>query len=561
MSALSSLQLLSFEYAKMPNDTYLTGFATVPALQTLSLIAIPNVTFAAIFRNLSVLSIDGYIAAGFILPARWDPFQNLTSLTLRGRLQSGGFPSGFFNLPKLVTLRLELTSGPEVIAIPPDISNLTRVESIYLYGSYIGGSIPPLSTFPYLKSYTQTFTRLNVPDITGALLLESFTAQYSTVTVTMPSVGPAGTPSLKSFVLTQISGGSSSFPWPVVNVTNLEYLTMSYANVEGSIPDYIFGPSLRSISLVSLMINGSIPETLSTATNLTSIYLYSLPNLKGDLPCRAGGLPNLTSLAISTTGISSLDSEYEFTPLTTLSLFDNAMFSLPDVVTRMTSLQVLSFSTTNFSAQAFPDLSRLSQLRSLSLVANIVSQLPTYFTSLNQLSLTRTSITGLLDQRVIANLTSLYIASNTGVFTLPPLSRDCRLTDLTLTNSGIVGPIPPQIFNCSNLGRLYLYGNQFGPVVPKEIFKLPSLDYAYLDMNRFSELENSTGDGLHFGYAIGLSQNNFSGPVTPEIVSTVSSNFRYFDLRSNRLECPQKSIAAAQATWNKQGLYFSSAYV
>lgn len=267
-----------------------------------------NCTFVNELPRLSELVMDGSAGLGFSLPPDLGGCLNLTSLTVLGRVL-GEFPPNFFSAPRLRDLYVSLIvgySGPTLV--PVSIANLTELETVFIAGTSIGGDFPALYRFPRLKTFVIQATQMNVPDFTGCQQLETFSFDFGIGTRSLPTIGPAGTPNLKSFMLRGVSA-SVKVPWPLRNCSNIETINLASVSITGPIAPEIFTPALREFNLYRVEVNGSLPSTMRHATGLQRISLSELPFLVGDLPSPVGGFPNLTRLELQGVGITGLDLE------------------------------------------------------------------------------------------------------------------------------------------------------------------------------------------------------------------------------------------------------------
>lgn len=126
-----------------------------------------------------------------------------------------------------------------------------------------------------------------------------------------------------------------------VSNVDLSGLTAVYGGVPAS-----FGamPSLTTLSLVSMALDGTISEGLGNA-DLTTFTVHNNPNLHGTIPSDLGLLTGLSSLQLDSMALSGpVPSELGLlTALTSLSLKDNYALSgtLPQELSGLTNLATL----------------------------------------------------------------------------------------------------------------------------------------------------------------------------------------------------------------------------
>jgi len=96
----------------------------------------------------------------------------------------------------------------------------------------------------------------------------------------------------------------------------------------------------------------------------------------------------------------------------------------------------------------------------------------------------------------LSNLTSLQLSGNQLTGPLPPeLGNLTNLTTLRLASNQLTGPLPPELGNLTNLTTLYGYSNQLTGAIPPELGNLASLNTLHLSNNQLTgtlppELEN-----------------------------------------------------------------------
>ncbi|MEH2170527.1 MAG: COR domain-containing protein, partial [Nostoc sp.] len=173
-------------------------------------------------------------------------------------------------------------------------------------------------------------------------------------------------------------------------------------------------------------------------------------------------LSNLTTLSLDNNQLSSLPPEFsQLSNLTTLSLDNNQLSSLPPEFSQLSNLTTLYLDNNQLSSLP-PEFSQLSNLTRLSLDNNQLSSLPSEFSQLS-------------------NLTRLDLDNNQ-LSSLPPeFSQLSNLTELYLNNNQL-SSLPPEFSQLSNLTRLYLDNNQLSSL-PPEFSQLSNLRRLVLDNN------------------------------------------------------------------------------
>lgn len=115
-------------------------------------------------------------------------------------------------------------------------------------------------------------------------------------------------------------------------------------------------------------------------------------------------------------------------------------------------------------------------------------------------------------------------------------SRHNRVTELDVSDMGLVGTIPPEIGNLSSLVSLEMTGNSFHGHIPLSIFNMSSLEIVSLTNNRLSgslPMDICSHGRLQRLQVLVLTQNNLYGEIPSslgqclqlQVVSLLSNNF------------------------------------
>ncbi|CAJ1945977.1 unnamed protein product [Cylindrotheca closterium] len=352
-------------------------------------------------------------------------------------------------------------------------------------------------------------------------------------------------------------------------LTHLERLDVFTNDLTGTLPSELgLLTKLTFLGYAQNAHTGTIPTEVGQLTALEKLLLWQ-NQLTGSIPSEIGLLSDLGEINLQENNLfGSLPSELgALTKLTRLTLFTNYFSgSLPAEISLMTSLTNIVM-TQNSLTGAIPDLSKLSNLDTLILFANLLSgplpttelsKLPTLFT----LNLSTNEFSGTIPQEW-AELTSLYwmiVNKNQLTGTIPEFLGTSYpdLNRLVLDENQLVGSIPDSFANLSNMarlrlqsnqltgelkpevfggwtsmGQLYLSYNQFNGTLPSEIGMLSDMDYFEASGNQFSgqlpdELWTNTNMNTLY-----LDNNQFTGSVPTEI--GLLSNMLYMDLTGNNL--------------------------
>ncbi|MBN1121934.1 MAG: S8 family serine peptidase, partial [Anaerolineae bacterium] len=176
---------------------------------------------------------------------------HVTAIALYYNQLSGPIPPELEDLSNLESLKLDRNqlTGP----IPPELGNLANLSLLHLYANQLTGSIPP--ELGNLSNLVQ----LNL----------------------------------------ERSGLTGEIPSELSNLTNLERLILWQNELTGPIPIELAGlTNLTTLDLGDNKLNGPIPSELGNLTNLEWLHL-GYNQLNGPIPPELGSLPNLEGLALS----------------------------------------------------------------------------------------------------------------------------------------------------------------------------------------------------------------------------------------------------------------------
>ena len=214
-----------------------------------------------------------------------------------------------------------------------------------------------------------------------------------------------------------------------------------------------------SLSLNGL--NGEIPRELGELTNLKTLAL-SVNYLSGELPAELGNLSNLEEIYL---------------------LANNLSGEIPREFGNLNSLRVLSLANNLLSGPIPPELGRLPNLNVLSVFSGrnqFTGCIPSGFSDIRSNDFDQTDLPLCeFDSELIAldreNLVALYLATggqnwkdNSFWLTDEPVYRWYgvttngigRVVNLGLPDNGLIGQIPSDIVNLSELVGLDLSGNR-----------------------------------------------------------------------------------------------------
>jgi hypothetical protein len=119
------------------------------------------------------------------------------------------------------------------------------------------------------------------------------------------------------------------------------------------------------------------------------------------------------------------------------------------------------------------------------------------------------NLTNLTDLKLLGNQLSGAIPTEIGNLT--------NLTDLSLLDNQLSGAIPTEIGNLTNLTNLYLFDNQLSGAIPTEIGNLTNLEWLGLGTNQLSGAIPTEIGNLANLIILHLTSNQLSGAIPTEI--------------------------------------------
>ena len=293
-----------------------------------------------------------------------------------------------------LSLGLNQLSG----SIPPELGNLTNLQSLFLNQNQLSGSIPPelgnLVNLQDLRLYNNNQLSGSIPPQLGNL-------------TNLQSLRLSGN---------QLSG---SIPLELSNLVNLQDLGLAGNQLSGSIPPELGNlVYLQDLGLSNNQLTGSIPPELGNLTNLQGLWLHN-NQLTGSIPTELGNLINLRDLGLISNQLSG---------------------SIPPELGNLTNLRDLGLGYNQLSGGIPPELGNLVSLRWLNLNSNELSG----------------SIPPQLGD--LANLESLHLTNNQLSGSIPPeLGNLVSLRLLSLWDNQLSGALPGTLTNLVNLDTFWFH--------------------------------------------------------------------------------------------------------
>nr|XP_048317864.1 receptor-like protein 43 isoform X3 [Ziziphus jujuba var. spinosa] len=390
---------------------------------------------------------------------------------------------------------------------------------------------------------------------------------------------------LKSLDLSSNEDLQSEIPSRIGNLTNLNYLNLSYSFWYQQIPKTIsLLNKLLILDLSDIYAESSNLSMFKNLTRLEELYLdginmstsrnewgqalsSSLPNLRvlSLISCSLSGPIDKSLAKLQYLSVVQLDSNdlsssevpkffANFSNLTTLSLSGCSLYGMfPKEIFQVPTLRILDISVNELLSGSLPEFPLDSDLQSLVLhLTNFSGSLPVSIGNLGQLSrldIFYCQFSGSLPKSMtnLTQLVHLDLSSNMFTVPIPSFNMSKNLIEIDLSDNSLNGNIPSSLFALPSLERIDLSNNQFSGVVEFPNVSSSVLNSVYLSGNNLQVLNSidlssnklqgtipSSLFALPSLEEIDLANNQFTG--VDEFPNVSSSVLNSIDLSSNKLQ-------------------------
>ena len=290
---------------------------------------------------------------------------------------------------------------------------------------------------------------------------------------------------------------TDQIPREVILLESLrEFVVTSNPSMGGTIAPELFQiPAIEVVNLGSNGLTGPLPEAVGQAKRLRFLNLEG-NNLSGRITSSLDGAESLSYLNLQSNGFLGEVPDTLFgAPLQELYLSDNVLTgTLPIAMGQATDLRILEFGTNLFDGPIVTQIGRLTNLETLSIIdlPNVRGRLPAEFGSLSklqELTITNTGIFGPIPStwRGMEQIETMIMNDNALRNELPvELGFLTKLRVLRLSNNLFTGAIPAEMSFMESLQQLHLNDNSLTGDIPIDFTILSKLEVLRLDGNELA---------------------------------------------------------------------------
>ncbi len=499
--------------------------------------------------HLEQLSLGNNQLSGTI-PAELAGLTSIRGFYLWGNQLTGSIPAW---LGERTTLQgISLSSNQLSGTIPANLAQLTQLASLHLSGNQLSGTIPAaLATLPALthlhlqynqltgavpqalldKTFTEFFYNNNPFDLTNPLEREALLALHASTngaawTNKTGWGGAAGTECSwfgvscsDGHVVRLVLGGNQlagTLPAELGNLTSLTELSLGNNQLTGTLPQAMTGmTALQHLYLWGNQFSGPLPAWLSELDTLKALSL-SANQFSGPIPAELGDLDLLETLHLSGNQLSGEipASLAGLANLRELFLAYNQLIGyVPEGLEEIDNLQV---NNNPFSTESVADREALDALYAATDGEHWLNQtgwsneLPGTLCTRYGVSCINGRVSALNLQIVIGG-----IARGNGlVGPLPPeLAQLTELRNLTLPHNELQGPLPDIFASLPQLRSLNLSGNRLTGTLPDSLGSLTQMQHLQLGGNQLTGSIPASLGNLTAMLTLNLSFNQLSGGI------------------------------------------------
>lgn len=468
---------------------------------------------------------------------------DVVSVNLSGFNLSGNFPADFCRISSLRSLDISLNYIGDRISAEA-MSRCSHLVYLNVSTNNFVGRLPGFPVpFPNLTILDFSFNNfsgdvpesfVNMPNLqflsVGSNLLNGSVPDFL-----------ANLTELTQLVLAVNLFRPAPLPARIGQLTKLENLVASYANLAGEIPNSIGDlVSIRSLDLSHNSLTGKIPATIGKLQKVEQVELFD-NQLSGELPDLFSNLTSLLRFDASQNNLAgTIPQSLAALPLQSLHLNDNSLEGeIPNILSENPNLAELRLFNNSLSGAVPQFLGMNSDLQEIDVSNNkLEGELPPnlcYRKKLQHLVLFQNSFSGTIPEQYGSCSSLIYVRIHrNALIGKPPdgLWSFTGLQHIEFTDNKLEGSIPPSISTAEGLEQLLISGNQFSGSLPTEISRLQELKRFDLSHNQISGNLPACVTQLANLQELHLQRNSLDG----EIPSSVSAwtELTQLDLSGNR---------------------------
>ena len=367
----------------------------------------------------------------------------------------------------------------------------------------------------------------------------------------------------------------SAIPANIVNLINLQHLSLKHCNLKGSIPEdignltsltglnfllnHLEGPIPESvgnlINMVDMRLNHnrltSIPESLSNLSKLEILYLNN-NQLAGPLPGNLGNLKNIKYFNVSANFLSGAipASIVNLTGASNLLLQHNQFSDTIPLLPNGNVVVNINLSYNKLEGVIPEYICQLKNVRTLNLgVNNLEGEIPECIGSMTGLSYfyaNSNKLTGGIPQSILSipTLRHLKLSANMLTGQIPSSLFSKNIYQITLNDNQLTGPLPE--FGNVSIQYLFLQNNNFTGAVPTSIINLSQLIHLRIYGNELTSFPSFTAHPLKTGLKMEVHDNSLGmSSIEYNLTGPGQHPFKFFTYL-NQSPPPPQTIAAIQ---------------